>query len=286
MPTEISVRASDLSSSSRVFPWPVLEAGNGSYENGVYTVACEDREPGRSILLQHEVEGAPLIHKWMESGKIRFVCSVASPRSMYRKLHVSNTPQQIVEWTRDDLGEFPMFTPMMVTQEIIEHTVDSEADGLSQMWDGKKLVLPKGARVAVGATFKFQSGINGLLDFSKDENLGAGKFKVQDSSEDGFKFKVHLAPNLYEHLRYRRTDLAGANIMVHVVSAALGILQRDYKVAEGEDEEGWKSLKNLVGLAELLQENNLGHWSDDDFNPEMAATGLYPHQLPAEGAQL
>jgi hypothetical protein len=81
------------------------------------------------------------------------------------------------------------------------------------------------------------------------------------------------------------TELTGANIMAHVVSAALGILQRDYKGAENEDGEEWKFFRNLVGLAELLQENNLGHWSDDDFNPEMAATGLYPHQLPAGSAQ-
>ena len=285
MPTEISVTASAPSSGSRVFAWPVLEAGNGSYESGIYSVICEDKEPGKSILMQHKIQGAPLIEKWMESGKLRFVCSVAAPRSMYRKLHVSSTPQQIVEWARDELGEFPMFTPMIITQEIIEHTVDSVADGLRQIWDGKKLALPKGARVAVGATFKLQSGINGLLDFSLDENLSAGRFKVQASSEDGFKFKVHLAPNLYEHLRYRRTELAGANIMVHIVSTALGILQREYGEDENEDGEGWKSSRNLVGLAELLQENNLGHWSHDHFNPEMAATGLYPHQLPAEGDQ-
>ena len=285
MPTEISITASDPSSSSRVFAWPVLEAGNGSYESGIYSVVCEDKEPGKSILLKHNIQGAPLIEKWMDSGKITFVCSVAAPRSMYRKLHASSTPQQVIEWARDDLGEFPMFTPMMVTQEEIQHTVDSEADGLSQIWSHKKLVLPKGARVAVGAIFKFQSGVNGLLDFSKDEDLSPGRFRVKDSSEDGFKFKVNLATNLYEHLLYKREEIAGANIMVHIVSAAFGILKRDYRDAENEDREGWKSYRNLVGLAELLQENNLGHWSDDDFNPEMAATGLYPHKLPTEGDQ-
>ena len=285
MPTDICIRASEHSSSSRIFAWPVLEVGNGSYESGVYSVVCEDKEPGKSILLQHKTQGAPLIEKWIELGKIRFVCSVAAPRSMYRKLHASNTPHQVVEWARDDLGEFPMFTPMMVTREEIQHTADSEADGLSQIWDGKKLVLPRGARVAVGVTFKFQSGINGLLDFNLDDTLSPGRFRVKASSEDGFKFKVQLATNLYEHLRYRREELAGANIMVHIVSAAFGILQRDYWEAEGEDGEGWKSFRNLVALAELLQENNLDLWSDEDFNPEMAATGLYPHKLPTEGTQ-
>ena len=35
MQTEISIRASDPNSSSRAFAWPVLEAGNGSYPNGI-----------------------------------------------------------------------------------------------------------------------------------------------------------------------------------------------------------------------------------------------------------
>ena len=284
MPTEIKIRASDPSSSSRAFAWPVLEAGNGSYEKGVYSVRCEDKEIGKSLSLLHSVQDAPLIEKWMASGKTSFVCSVAAPRSMYRTIHASNTPEQLVEWSRDELGEYPMFTPMIVAKEGIQHVVNAEQDGLSQIWDAKDLRLPTGARIAVGATFKLQSGISGLLDFNLDDGLGSGRFRVEPSSEDGFKFKVYLATDLYEHLRYRRGDLAGANIMVHVVSAALSILQRNYHQDEGKDGESWRSFRNLVGLADLLEQHGLGHWSDEHFAPEMAATGLHPHQLSVQGA--
>ena len=218
MPTEISIRASDPSSSSRAFAWPVLEAGNGSYGDGVYSVVCEDRERGKSLVLKHKVQGAPLIERWMASGKTSFVCSVAAPRSMYRRLHVSDNPEQLVEWSKDDLGEYPMFTPLVVVKESIIHVADSTADGLSPMWNGAELRLPKGARVAMGATFKLQSGINGMLDFNLGEELGPGQYRVEPSSEEGFKFKVYLASDLYEHLRHHRGDLAGTNIMTGVVS--------------------------------------------------------------------
>lgn len=88
MRTEISIRASDPNSSSRVFAWPVLEAGNASYPNGIYSFVCEDKEPGKSFSLMHSVRGASLITEWMESGKTSFVCSVAAPRSMYKKLGI------------------------------------------------------------------------------------------------------------------------------------------------------------------------------------------------------
>ena len=282
MPTEISIRGSDLNPSSRAFHWPVLEAGNRSYQDGVYSVVFEEKERGRSFTILHQVQAAQLIEEWMKAGKLNFICSVASPRSMYRGIHVSNTPQQTIEWVQEDLGEPPMFTPMLVTREEIRHTVDSKTDGLNPIWDGREIILNAGARVAVGQTFKFQSGLNGILEFNKDEELAPGQVRVEPSSENGFTFKVYLAPNLYNHLRYRRKEMPGTNIMVHVVSTALGILQKDYSDAADEDGTGWQSYRNLVGLADLLQRHGAGLWSDENFKPELAATILYPHPVPIE----
>lgn len=280
--TEISVRSSDPSASSRAFPWPVLEAGNDSFPNGAYTVTCTDKDRGKSFELRHKVHGAALIEQWLQQEKLGFVCAVASPRSMYRTLHKSDTPKQLIAWQQDDLGEYPMFTPMVVARENIQHTAVAASDGLNQIWDGRELLLPKGARIVVGSTFKFKSGISGILDFNLDDSLAHGRFRVHHSLEDGFKFKVHLASDLYQHLKHRRNELAGENIMVHIVSAALSILQREWSKDNGE--EGWKSLPNLVGFAGLLEQKGLRHWSDEDFQPELTATELYPHSLPMEGA--
>ena len=281
MPTEISIRGSDLNPSSRAFHWPVLEAGNNSYQNGVYSVVYEERERGKSFTILHQVQGAQLIEEWMKAGKLNYICSVASPRSMYRDIHVSTTPQQVIEWVQEDLGEPPMFTPMLVAWEDIRHTVDSKADGLNPIWDGREIVLNIGARVAVGQTFKLQSGLNGILVFNLDEGLAPGQMRVEPSSENGFIFQVYLAPDLYNYLKYRRKEMPGTNIMVHIISTALGILQRDYSEAEDEEGTGWQSYRNLVGLADLLQSHGAGLWSDENFKPELAATKLYPHPVPA-----
>ena len=280
MAVKISVRGTDPNPSSRAFHWPVLEAGNSSYPHGLYSVSCEDKERGKSCTLEHNIHGAQLIENWMKEGKLNFICSVAAPRSMYRKLHVSASPSQLIEWLEEDLGEPPMFTPMVTTRQEIRHTVEHESDGLNPIWDGRKIVLLAGARVAVGATFKFQSGLNGILEFNRDDELKPGQLRVQPSEQNGFTFKVYLAPDLHTHLRYNRHDMTGNNIMVHVVSSALGILHKDYREAEDEEGAGWQSYRNLVGLAELLQEQGAGIWTEEDFRPELAATMLYPHQLP------
>ena len=276
---EISTRAAP-NPSSRALPWPLLEAGNDSFPNGEYTVTCENKETGQSFTLRHQVRGAPLIERWLDEDKVEYVCTVAAPRSMYRKLHKSGAPEQVIAWEQHDLGDFPMFTPMLVARDFIAHTAVAESDGLNPLWNRRELILPQGARIAVGPTFKFQSGIEGILEFVEDKDLSDGQFKIIASNDDGFKFKVHLAANLHRHLKFHRNDLAGNNIMVHIVSAALSLLRKDYK-DDNEEEGGWKSFPNLKGLADLLQERGIPHWgADNGFEPEYVATQLYPHQLP------
>ena len=278
---KISARAADPNPSSRALPWPVLEAGNASFPEGEYSVTCENKETGQSFTLRHQVQGAPLIERWLDEGKVEYVCTVAAPRSMYRKLHKSGTPEQVIAWQQRDLGEFPMFTPMLVAREDIQHVAVAESDGLNPLWNGRELNLHPGARIAVGPTFKFQSGIAGILDFVEDKDLPDGQLRVIASNEDGFKFKVHLATNLHRHLEFHRNDAAGKNIMVHIVSAAFSLLQRELD-DDDEEEGGWQSFPNLLALADLLRERGIPHWAEDGFQPEGAATKLYPHIIALE----
>lgn len=280
MPMMVSIRSSDPVPGARVSPWPVLEAGNGSFVNGVYSVTVSHKAPGRSFVLRHDVEGAELITNWIESRQAKFACAVADPVSAYRKFHFADEPRHVVEWDPDDLGSRPMFTPMIVSASDIHHRVDSERDGLHQLWHGQALQLTRGSRIAICSTFAFQSGLLGLLDFHRRDELDPGQFSVEPSLEEGFKFKVNLARDLFEYLRSFRQEIAGWNIMTHVVSAALAHLQRDYASDDGE--EGWKSYSNLVAFAEWLREGKYGHWSDDDFDPASVATRLYPHRVPSE----
>ena len=277
MAMQISIRTSDSASATRAFPWPVLEAGNSSFANGVYSVSLEHKEPGRSFSLTHEVEGAELITNWINTSRVRFVCSVATPVSAYRKLHVSDTPMQMIEWDPDDLGSHPLFTPMIVSGSDITHTIDAERDDVNLLWNGKKLQLSKGSRVAVCSTFALKSGVLGLLDFCLREDYKPGVFKVEPSRVADFKFKVHLSQNLFTHLYNHRHETSRANIMTHIVSAALTHLKNDSLKDDGE--EGWESYINLRSLADTLDSKGLGHWENDDFEPELVATSLYPHKV-------
>lgn len=277
----ISISTSEPASAIRAFQWPVLEAGNGAFPDGVYTVEVEHRERGRSFEISHRIGGAPLLQRWMCEGSVRFVCAAAAPVSAYRALHVSSAPSHVVDWHPDDLGAPPVFTPAIVAASGMRYTIDARGDGLNQLWDGLEVELPKGARLAVGPSFALQSGLQGLLDFRDDKQMPAGRFRVEPSHEGGFRFNVYLATGLFRFLISHRHEAAGRNVMTHIVSAAFARLQKDYRCDDGE--LGWKSHPNLILLAEDLDRQGLPMWADDTFRPEEAATTLYPLRAITHG---
>ena len=281
---EVVVRSSDPAPGSRAFPWPVLEAGNDSYPDGRYRIEIVHRVRGRSFEVGHTVAGAPLLERWIAAGAVRFACAVASPVSAYRKLHIGPDARQSVEWDPDDLGSYPMFTPMIVCNERLTHRISSRQDGVNELWDDVQVEIEKGSRVAVCSTFALQSGLLGLLDFRCENDLEAGEFKVEPNREYGFRFRVDLAPDLhgYLHSEFNRERPAGWNIMGHVVSAALSCLRKEF--SEDDGDEGWESYSNLRALAHTLEQRGLPHWAEDDFRPERVATRLFPHKIEDEDA--
>ena len=284
MAMRIEARSSDPAPGSRGFPWPVLERGNSSFAEGVYAVELEHTEIGKSFELTHEISGAALITRWIDEGKVKFACAVAASASAYRELHVSDIPTQAVSWDPDDLGEMPKFTPLIVTARDISHTIDAQADGVDSLWNGRRVELPKGSRVALFPPFDLQPGMMGLLKFHMCENMDPGRFRVKPNNEGGFEMNVYMAKDLfgYLHRGAQRQDPTGANVMTHIVSAALNELKQNY-FKDDEEEGGWRSYPNLRALAEDLENRGLPHWSDDEFSAEEVATALHPHKLPETG---
>ena len=277
---KIATIARSSSNAIRSHGVPVLEAGNLSFPNGRYTVDFEPGEDRTSFVLKHRVEGAPLISRLLREERARYVCAVSSPISSYRRTHASTAPSQHVRWDTDDLGEPPLFTPMIVSIESSNLRLDREHDGVHEVWHHQRVLLLKGSRLALGPVVQLRSSILQLLSLISDPALPEGTFLV-DAETEPFQFLVKLNPGLHASLKYHRKDGIREHIMTHIVSACLALLQRDFN--EDDDENGgWKSHRNLGALADFLEDRKLPHWTDENFRPEQIATSLYPHTLPHE----
>ena len=255
---------------------PMLESGNLSFPTGRYILDFRPGDDRSSFTITHRVEGAALISRLLDARQARFVCIVSSPISSYRTTHVSETPQHEVRWSADELGEPPMFTPVIVCSEAQEITLSADRDGVHAIWDKERVMLLKGSRLALGSVIRLESSILHLLSLHEDTHLKDGQFVVEIETEP-FRFRVNVGADLHRFLRYP-TDENRNNIMTHIVTACLARLQHEHAFDDGDS--GWRSHRNLKAFADYLVSRELGHWSDEDFRPERVATALYPHRLP------
>ena len=264
------------SNAVRAHDHPILETGNLSFPEGRYVLDFDAGDDRSSYTITHRIIGAALITRLLDSQQARYACIVSSPISSYRAAHVSDDARHEVRWDADELGEPPMFTPVIVCSETLEITLDARRDGVHRIWDDQKISLQKGSRLALGSVIQLESSILHLLSLHEDTNLKDGQFVVEPESEP-FRFRVNVGTKLHQFLHYRAGEHR-SNIMTHIVTACLARLQHDH--ADDDGETGWESHRNLKAFADCLEHQGLGHWTDDDFRPEKVATALYPHVLP------
>ncbi|MYD24428.1 MAG: hypothetical protein F4X08_01245 [Gemmatimonadetes bacterium] len=276
--TQITTVARSTSNGIRCHTHPVLETGNLSYPDGRYTVVFEPGNDQSSFYLAHNVDGSPFVSRLIENGQAVYACIVSSPISSYRRTHLSNESRHEVRWNADDLGEPPLFTPMILSGITGEYVVNSKTDGVHSVWDGSLISIQKGSRLAVGSVVRLQSSIFQMLSIQKDETLGNGRFFV-DAETEPFRFLVKTSPDLHDFLRFRIEDPIRKNIMTHIVTACLALLQRDFY--DDNDEEGWNTHRSLRALSDFLTNKGLPCWYDQGFRPEKVATELYEHLLPS-----
>lgn len=268
------------SNAIRAHEHPVLEPGNLSFPIGRYELELLLGEDRSSFVVTHRIEGAPLIVRLLESGRARYACIVSSPISSYRRTHVSEVARQEVRWDVDQLGEPPLFTPMIVCAEKEELTLSASRDGVHGVWDGQKIVLHRGSRLALGDVIHLESSILHLLYLREDPGLKDGQFVVDIESEP-FRFRVNVGTKLHRYLHYHQGENR-SNIMTHIVTACLARLQKDYDEDDGD--AGWQSHRNLRAFADYLTDKGLANWTDSEFRPEQVATALYPHVMPGGGS--
>ncbi|MDE0553445.1 MAG: hypothetical protein OXI24_04470 [Candidatus Poribacteria bacterium] len=252
---------------------PVLVSGNKAYPKGRYILEFNQLSTEDSLHLHHQIIEVPLVTNLVKMGKAKFGCIVSSPMSSYRKIHLSSNPRHKVNWDVNDLGEPPMFTPMVICTVPTKIILDTNKHGVHKIWHGETVSLQKGDRLVIGDVIHLEASITHLLSLHEDEELKQGQFRVEAKTEP-FQFYVKLQPELHQFLKINKGDILRYNIIVNIVTACFALLQRDYR-----EENDWKSHSNLKALKNYLEGKKLPHWAEENFNPEEVATNIYPLSL-------
>ena len=266
----------------RSLPYPIIEEGNLSYPNGEYQVETTPQQGGVSVLVNHTIKGAAFLERLLFEGKAKYGCLVSVPLTGYRRLNLSEDANQRVEWDMGVVGEPPMLRPVVVSVTEISCILRPE-DEIAEAWQGREIVIPRGARLALKSYLRPTSSLHHLLHVVNDSDLPNGSFEVKPCDQEGFYFKVHAAADLFPFLQNAgaHVDHRGS-VLTHVVSRCLEILAQDYSDQDeaGEDGMKWESFRNLQALANELEKRELPIWYEDGFAADKVATRLYPHCPP------
>ena len=276
-PYTVEVVAPGPSNAVRAHEHPMLESGNPSFPRGRYRLTLLPGDDRCSFSVAHEVDGAALVTRLLESGDARCACIVSSPKSGYRQLHLAESLEHEIRWDVADLGEAPLFTPAILCVTPRRHKLSSSRDDVHSIWDDQLITLRKGSRLALGNVVQLQSSILHLLSLHQDDRVEDRQFHVEIESEP-FRFRANVGTSLYRCLRFS-SGVTRHNIMTHIVTACLVRLQHDYS-DDDDDDTGWQSHRNLRAFADYLAANGQPHWTDDVFRPEQVATAIYPLALP------
>ena len=265
----------------RSLPYPALEDGNLSFPKGEYRVPIEPQSDNR-IVVEHRLEGAPLLQKLIDEEKAKYGCFVSVPLANYRKLHLSSDAKQEIEWDLDIAAEPPRIKPVIICTAEYTCKLNEETDGVSKEWQDISITIPRGARLASKRFYRPDENIFSLLKLEKESSFSRGCFEVGACGEAGFYFSVKVASDLFnflqnpaEHLKHRKS------IITHMISRCFEILAKDYGRDDESDEGKWEQYSNLRALAGALKDKKLPLWDEPDFSADRVATQYEPHLLPS-----
>ena len=260
-------------------PYPALEAGNLSFPQGSYEPEVRMREDGHSIEIEHRISGAPFIERLIEEGVVNYYCLFSVPKTGIRTLYKTAKVDK-VSWEKSVVGQPPRLRPLLIyTGEDRKCKLTAKC-GVANLWQGKSITLPKGARLARGEFLDVNNSEYSFLRFAKGngDEFKRGSFKVLPSNEDGFYFKIEAAPDVFDFVQKNGMDVAlRAGILTGIVGQCFSILKYKYK----ETDEDSNDFPNLRTLSSKLESEYGSDWNDDDFDPMFAATTLYPLQVPS-----
>lgn len=276
----------------RICSYPSLTDGTLDYAEGnsYKTERAGGSQEDLSICIEHCVTGGNLVAELLLDGRAAFACTVIAACSAYREVFVAPQPPKQINGAVMQRQEITcdggkvshpiIFQPHVVTRTGVPPFKAEPRHGLGSFWMDGFIEFPPAAMIAAGPFWNPLNEVRSILWLQKDKEnrLPAGCFEVDDVVENGFYFRVLVAPELYESLRRAGSAIRHRDsIYAAAFSQGLQILQDKYHT-----DEAWKEYPNLRALYAKLREKNLPVWTESNFSPNQTVAAFHPHKLDTD----
>ncbi len=287
--------------SSKAYPFPVLEAQEGSNDRlarppflpraGYYYAEAmrEGDSAAASISITHHLSGNNLVSGLLENGQARFGVTVSAPETMFRKFIPllefdfvaaggcdAIAPQHAPLNDSDIAGTVFVRGSVVVIQDV--DVVVNESCGLLPELAGVRFMYPKGAIIATEDMQAFGLGtLSALIKLVKEDRRKDGQIRVVPDAENGYRFRLLTGNKLFEKLRnpngpYERAH--AQSVCIHALSRGLEILREEGLC---RDKDWWMAYASLRWLSDMIHSLEQPHWDDLGFNSDEVATSIRKH---------
>ena len=282
--------------------FPVLQPDSGNFLEGVeYTVKAENFE--RTVKVIHRLAGRSYIYDMIENREAVYSVQLLYQGHAKREVYKCDFSQYVkgdneivaVQEISKTYPYAPEITPSIVLLQEATISAD-EASGLTEFWPTKEqYYIPAFSRIAYYDKLTFTSGeFSSLMTVVWEESFGPGTFKtvVEEQAQQGqIPVTLLCSKDVYDELTQVsmskptnvRETMASA-MVTHALCAVYGYMQRKFsEQSNDENNDDWNSNISSVLQAhlELLKEKTDSDWSQEGFNPGLAASKMHPFVIEA-----
>ena len=264
--------------------FPMLVGDRLDYTEGAYDVAVTRASQGAGMLVRHRLSGRNLVVELLKHSEAAFAVEVSAPYATYREIRPSEASGEVealqrVSWNPQDVVPPVYLRPMVIaTVEQPANIVLNGEHGVHEVWQGVEVEVTPGAILAADQFWRASSTWESLIRLAPCDDLLPSVYRVDDCTSEGFYFKVHLHPALFEKMvnpgdAHNHCD----SILTACLSRGLEIVRAEYT-----ENERWRDYPVLNALHDKLKAHELATWEDKHFRPDEVATALKPIVLGPE----
>ena len=278
--------------------FPVLQQDGVDFVEAVsYEVAAE--KTAEKLTITHTLKGQSFIRDLVKEDVARFSVLLLYKNSDERQSHVCADSidikdSEIIARQTIPIMDFsyaPEIRPSIILSKGKKITVE-ESSGLSDFWEQvESFDIPQYSRIALFEKLKFTSGdISKLMKVELDNTLGDGEMRVEvneDAGEGETPVSLLCGKGVYDALDALRnvihaeprnaTESMRRAIITQALCATYAYMHMHKPGENGQDEVSGV----LAAHLEQLESQTGANWENDDFNPSLAATKMYPYILKA-----
>ena len=197
----------------RMFPYPVLAAWTGDYEDSEFGVTAPDALLRNGSLIEINLRfrlTSEYLGQLIEVGDAQCMVEISCPKTFARHIRRVSLEDSL-SLEADDYAEEMFITPLIISARPLDAFISREHASEWREHRPEGFSLPEAGILAIGNVVRVmieETGVDSVIDLVSNSQVEGGLFHVE---LDGERIKIHVSPEDKERVEALRRRRSGAD---------------------------------------------------------------------------